>query len=86
MCVEIVYRATPDRASLDNVMADADLPRGHSTNYTASTEARIVTDPATLMPYAREEWLHWYASLGESKKYRVLQSEHLVSTTSYRAD
>lgn len=88
-CVEMVIRATPDQASLDNVMADMGRPRGRFTNYynyTASTEARIVTDPATLMPYAREERIHWYASFGKSKKDKVLRSEHLVSTTSYGAD
>src|SRR4029077_20380711 len=44
-CVEMVIRATPDQASLDNVMADMGLPRGRFTaySYTASTEARIVT-------------------------------------------
>lgn len=84
-CVEIVYRATPDQESLDNVMADIGLPRSRFTsyNYTASTEARIVTDPATLMPYAREERVQWYASVGESKEDKILQSEHLMSTTSY---
>jgi hypothetical protein len=88
-CVEMVIRATPDQASLDTVMADMGLRRSRFTNYynyTASTEARIVTDPATLMPYAREERIHWYASLGKSKKDKVLRSEHLVSTTSYGAD
>ena len=54
--------------------------------YTASTEARIVTDPATLLPYAREERLYWYASAGEGRQDFVLESEHLVSTTSYGAD
>jgi hypothetical protein len=85
-CVEIVYRATPEQAALDNAMADMGLQRGSFTNYTASTEARIVTDPTTLMPYAREAWTHWYTSLGENNKDQILESEHLVSTTSYGAD
>jgi tetratricopeptide (TPR) repeat protein len=41
-CVEIVIRATPDKEALDQVIADT-----HFTAYTASTEARIVTYPAT---------------------------------------
>jgi hypothetical protein len=84
-CVEIVYRATPDQAALDNVMADMGLSGSPFTGYTASTEGRIVTDPATLMSYACEEWVHWYASLGRSAKDKVLQSEHLVSATTYAA-
>ena len=36
--------------------------------------------------YAREELVYWYASIGKSAKDKVLQSEHLVSTTRYRAD
>ncbi len=80
-CVELVVRATPDHDVLDQVMADADL-----TAYSTSTEARIVTDPATLLPYAREERRHWYASSSDDRQDFVLQSEHLVSTTRYGAD
>jgi hypothetical protein len=87
-CVELVYRATPEEASIDNVMADMELPRSEFTpyDYTASTEARIVTDPATLMPYAREERAYWYASLGRSANDKILESEHIVATTMYTAD
>jgi len=45
---------------------------------------RIVTDPATLLPYAREQRAYWYASLGGHRS--VLQSEHLVSHTSYATE
>lgn len=77
-CVEIVIRATPDEEALDHVIADVGL-----TAYTASTEARIVTDPSTLLPYAREERVYWYASRSNGGRDSVLLSEHLVSTTSY---
>lgn len=81
-CVEMVFRATPEQESLDHLVQD----NSQFADFTASTEARIVTDPATLMPYAREERVYWYASVGKSTKNNGLQSEHLVSTTSYGAD
>jgi hypothetical protein len=80
-CVEMVIHATPDEGSLDQMIADAGLGA-----YTASTEARIVTDPATLLPYAREERRSWYASRGKDGRDSVLGSEHLVSTTTYGAN
>lgn len=80
-CVEMVIRATPDEEALDQAIADADL-----TAYTASIEARVVTDPTTLLPYAREERVYWYALRSDGTRGSVLQSEHLVSTTSYRTD
>jgi len=79
-CVEIVFRATPDQKSLGNVIADTGLPRGQFTDYTASSVFRIVTDPATLLPYTREERIYWYASIGKSTQDKILYSEHLVST------
>ena len=45
-CVEIVIRATPDQ----EVARSCDRRRQLSPTYTASTEARIVTDPGTLFP------------------------------------
>ncbi len=87
-CVEIVLRATPDRQALDRVMADtrAQLPDFRDfRDYSASIEARIVTDPTTLLPYAHEERLYWYASVGTGRAVSALESEHLVSTTSYGA-
>jgi hypothetical protein len=53
--------------------------------YAASTDARIVVDPATLLPYVREERIYWYASLGRSAADKILQSEHLLFTTRYDA-
>jgi len=79
-CVEIVIRATPDKEALDQAMADYEL-----VDYTASSNVRIVVEPATLLTYAREEWVDWYASIGDGKRNSLLQSEHLVSTTSYGA-
>ncbi len=78
-CVEIVIRATPDAQALQDDSHDAS-----PLHYAASIEARIVTDPATLLPYAREERVSWHLAAGRDKG--ILQSEHLVSTTSYRAN
>jgi hypothetical protein len=88
MCVELVFRATPEQDSLHEALADigSGLQDPQSLDFAASTEARIVTDPDTLMPYAREERVYWYASIGESAKAKVLQSEHLVSSTRYGAE
>jgi len=80
-CVELVIRATPDQDALGQVMADTGL-----TAYGASTEARIVTDPATLLAHAREERRYWYASSSDDRRDFVLQSEHVRSTTRYGAD
>ncbi len=87
-CVEIVIHATPDEAALDDVIADmrAQYPRSRSVQYVASTAIRIVTDPRTLLPYAREERTYWYASVGAGKEDSLLESEHLLSTTLYGAD
>jgi tetratricopeptide (TPR) repeat protein len=76
-CVEIVIHATPDQAALDDLIAE--LPR--SMHYSTSIEARIITDPATLLPYAREERVSWYAAFGADAG--LLESEHLTSMTSY---
>jgi tetratricopeptide (TPR) repeat protein len=83
-CVELVFRAAPDPVSVGNAMADLGVPR-RQFSYAASIEGRIVTDPATLMPYAREERIYSYVSLGRNKNVKVLQSEHLVSTATYTA-
>ena len=88
-CVEIVIRTAPDKVALDRLIADYNAQPaapGRINDHTASTEARIVTDPATLLPLAREERVYWYASFGKGKGDTVLQSEHLVSTTNYDAD
>lgn len=87
-CVEIVLRATPEPESLHHALADIStaLEYSRSADFTASTEARIVTDPETLMSYAREERVYWYASIGRSAKDKVLQSEYVVSNTRYGTD
>jgi tetratricopeptide (TPR) repeat protein len=82
-CVEIVLHATPDKKSLDDVLADISEPDDRFVDYDASTDARIVVDPATLLPYAREEQIYWFASLGNGKGDALLESDHLVSTTKY---
>jgi hypothetical protein len=82
-CVEIVLHATPDKKSLDDVLTDISEPDNRFVDYDASTDARIVVDPATLLPYAREEQIYWFASLGNGEGDAVLESDHLVSTTKY---
>lgn len=82
MCVEIVLHATPDKQSLDDVLTDISDPND-PFDYDASTDARIVVDPATLLPYVREEQIYWFASLGNGTGQALLESDHLVSTTRY---
>ena len=82
-CVEIVLHATPDKKSLNDVLTDIGDPEEPFVDYDTSTDARIVVDPATLLPYAREEQVYWFASLGNGEGHAILESDHLVSTTRY---
>lgn len=82
-CVEIVLHATPDKKSLNDVLTDITDPNDRFVDYDASTDARIVVDPATLLPYAREEQVFWFASLGNGKGDALLESDHLLATTQY---
>jgi hypothetical protein len=87
-CVEIVIRATPNQDALAQVIADFRLPPPFNSgiqNYTASTEARLVIDPVTLLPRAREERRYWYALLANGSHDTALASEHLVFTATRRA-
>jgi hypothetical protein len=86
-CVEIVMRATPDPQALTHLLDDLGgaPPNNAFVDYFASTETRLVTDPSTLLPYARDEWVYWFVSVGQDKGDTVLQSEHLVSTMRYSA-
>jgi hypothetical protein len=86
-CVEIVIHATPDQKTVNNLLADIGgfSPDYRYMDYAASIDARIVVDPATLFLYAREERIYWYISLGKSAADKILQSEHLLSTTRYGA-
>jgi tetratricopeptide (TPR) repeat protein len=67
-CAEIVLRATPDPASikaiLEYVPHKARLPRGQVPRLWSVTYMRLVTDPATLEPYALDVRRHSYWSLG----------------------
>lgn len=87
MCAEIVIRATPDKSSLHDVLVDltGSNAGADSVQYDASIIARIVVDPATLLPYHHEEQIHWYASLGPGEGGAVLLSDHIVATTRYGA-
>jgi hypothetical protein len=84
-CVELVIRAAPDEAALSHILEDIGgaPPNNLFVDYFDSTVARLVVDPATLLPYAREERIYWFASLGHSAKDAILESEHLLSTTTY---
>ena len=82
-CVEIVLHATPDEKSLNDVLTDITDPDGRFVDYDASTNARIVVDPTTLLPYVREEQVYWFAALGNGKGQALLHSDHLVATAKY---
>lgn len=86
-CVEIVIHATPDQTTVNNLLADMGgaSPEYRYMDYAASIDARIVVDPMTLFPYAREERIYWYVSVSRRADDKILQSEHLVSTTQYAA-
>ncbi|MFZ0500064.1 MAG: hypothetical protein WAM52_13085 [Steroidobacteraceae bacterium] len=86
-CAEIVIHATPNQTTLDNLLADVagGSPQYRYMDYGAVIDARIVIDPATLLPYTREERIYWYVSLGKSAADKILQSEHVVATTRYTA-
>lgn len=86
-CVEIVIHATPNQTSINNLFADLSgaSPQYRYMDYAASIDARIVVDPATLLPYAREERVYWYVSVNKGAADKILQSEHLVSSTQYTA-
>jgi tetratricopeptide (TPR) repeat protein len=85
-CVELVIHAKPDKDALQDVLNDvAGAQEDPYFHYDASTAARIVIDPATLLPYIRDETVSWYASIGKGEGKSMLSSEHLVSTTAYGA-
>jgi tetratricopeptide (TPR) repeat protein len=86
-CVELVLHATPNQATVNNWLADmgGGSPDYRYMDYAAAIDTRIVIDPATLLPYAREERVYWYVSLGNGAADKVLQSEHFLSTTRYIA-
>jgi hypothetical protein len=44
---------------------------------------RVFTDPATLLPYARDERVYWYASFGRRAADSILESGHLTSRAVY---
>ncbi|MGH8268513.1 MAG: hypothetical protein ACRES1_00505, partial [Steroidobacteraceae bacterium] len=86
-CVEIVIHATPDKDAVRAMLADipSPFPNLRFRDYDASIEARIVVDPATLLPYSHEERIYWYASFGKDPADTILESDHLLSTSSYQA-
>ncbi len=76
-CVEIIIRAAPDRQALIDFSGYPWDPQ-----YAGSIEARIVTDPATLLPYTLEERISWYDPDGRGDA--LVESDHVVSTAAYR--
>lgn len=84
-CIEIVIHATPDKEALQALLADIPSPFPNLTfrDYDASIDARIVVDPTTLLAHEREERVYWYASFGKDAADTILESDHLVSTSSY---
>lgn len=84
-CAEIVIHATPDQTTIENLFADlaGSSPEYPYMGYAAATDARIVVDPATLLPYSREERIYWYASTSRRSTDKFLQAEHLFYTTRY---
>jgi hypothetical protein len=82
-CVEIVLQAAPDQQALKDVLADLERPDLRFVSYDASTKARLIVDPATLLPYVREEQIYWYASIGSGKGDALLESEHVLARTVY---
>jgi hypothetical protein len=84
-CVEIVIHAIPNQTTINNLLADmaSSVPQYRHMDYAASIDARIVIDPTTLLLYAREERIYWYISVGKIAVDKILQSEHLESTTQY---
>jgi tetratricopeptide (TPR) repeat protein len=67
-CAEIVLRATPDPAAIKSILeyvARRDrLPPGQVPRLWSVTYMRLVTDPATLVPYTLDARRHSYWSLG----------------------
>ena len=80
-CVELVLRARPDQHAIDGVIADFDFKA-----LGAFRQIRLVVDPTSLFPYVHEEWISLYGSSGERTGETFLQSEHLVTTTTYGPD
>jgi tetratricopeptide (TPR) repeat protein len=75
-CAEIVLRATPDPASIKSILeyvARRDrLPPGQVPRLWSVTYMRMVTDPATLQPYALDARRHSYWSLGAKDPNQLL--------------
>jgi hypothetical protein len=86
-CVEIVLHARPDPEALRALLADVPSPLPDTTlkNYDASIDARIVVGPATLLPYARQERVDWYAGFGKEPAETILETDHIRTTWSYAA-
>jgi tetratricopeptide (TPR) repeat protein len=71
-CAEIVLRATPDptllKTILETLARKSRLPQGQIPRLWSVTYVRLVTDPATLQPYALDSRHHSYWSIGAPNK------------------
>ncbi|MGH8217334.1 MAG: hypothetical protein ACREUT_02005 [Steroidobacteraceae bacterium] len=83
-CIEIVLHVTPQQDALARWLADMRAD-GSLLHYASSLDIRIVTDPRSLMPCAREERAYWYASVGNGRGDQLLESEHTTSSTDWLA-
>ncbi|MGH8260564.1 MAG: hypothetical protein ACREUG_12870 [Steroidobacteraceae bacterium] len=83
-CVELVLHITPNDDTLAHWLAEMRAD-GSLLHYDGSVEIRIVTDPQTLLPYAREEREYWYASIGNGRNDQIIESEHTVESLRWLA-
>jgi hypothetical protein len=88
-CIEIVVHATPRLERFETWAAGSagsfpNHPGERSVRYWSTTYMRLVVDPNTLMPYARDERRYWYVSVGNSAKDSAEgESERIVLTYEY---
>lgn len=81
-CVEIVVHAIPDADAVSQVTRDVSdsLGLGSRLLYWSTTYMRIILDPDTLIPYARETRRYWHISCAQ-----VCGGTSSSQTTSWRA-
>jgi hypothetical protein len=51
--------------------------------YASSLDIRIVADPESLLPCAREERAYWYASVGNGRGNQLIESEHTIASMTW---
>jgi hypothetical protein len=90
LCAEIVLRATPKaedlKQAIGQMSSQAKLTASQSLHYWAQAYVRLVVDPATLLPYAREVRQSWFCGLNgaiDGKNGPVIEQMRAVSTVTY---